>query len=156
MKRRKINEICFTYKTSLPSTQKQPKLLNLHSFPSLMKNCNSFFVWLTQVTDRQIETYSELAMNISEYSHIIPALQDLHWLPVHARIHFKILILVFKGIYGLATPYIRDLISVQDRSPLTILNQIVVFYLSRLKRKCFLRLVPDPSMPLCHVRLWNS
>ena len=35
-------------------------------------------------------------MNISEYSHIIPALQDLHWLPVHARIHFKILILVFK------------------------------------------------------------
>ena len=38
-----------------------------------------------------------------------------------------------------------------DPSPLTILNQIVVFYLSRLKRKCFLRLVPDPSMLLRHV-----
>ena len=43
---KKINEICFTYKTSLPSTQKQPKLLNLHSFSSLMKNCNSFLYGL--------------------------------------------------------------------------------------------------------------
>ena len=55
-------------------------------------------------------------MNISEYYHIIPALQDLHWLPVRARIHFKILILVFKAIHGLATPYIRDLISVRSKS----------------------------------------
>ena len=55
-------------------------------------------------------------MNIGEYSHIIPALQDLHWLPVRARIHFKILILVFKAIHGLATPYIRDLISVRSKS----------------------------------------
>ena len=55
-------------------------------------------------------------MNISEYIHIIPALQDLHWLPVRARIHFKILILVFKAIHGLATPYIRDLISVRSKS----------------------------------------
>ena len=55
-------------------------------------------------------------MNISEYFHITPALQDLHWLPVRARIHFKILILVFKAIHGLATPYIRDLISVRSKS----------------------------------------
>ena len=48
-------------------------------------------------------------MNIYEYSHITPALQDLHCLPVRARIHFKILISVFKAIHGLATPYIRDL-----------------------------------------------
>ena len=89
-------------------------------------------------------------MNISEYSDIIPALQDLHWLPVHARIHFKILIIVFKAIHALATPYIRDLISVRSK-PFTILNQIVVFYLSRLKRKCFLRLVPGVFMLLRHV-----
>ena len=55
-------------------------------------------------------------MNISEYSDIIPALQDLHWLPVHARIHFKILMFVFKAIHALATPYIRDLISVRSKS----------------------------------------
>ena len=40
-----------------------------------------------------------LTMNIGKYSHITQALQDLHWLPVRARIHFKILILVFKAIH---------------------------------------------------------
>ena len=39
---------------------------------------------------------ARLAMNIGKYSHVTQALQDLHWLPVHAGIDFKILILVFK------------------------------------------------------------
>ena len=39
-------------------------------------------------------------MNIGKYSHITQALQDLHWLPVRAGIHFKILILVVKAIHG--------------------------------------------------------
>ena len=55
-------------------------------------------------------------MNIGKYSHVTQALQDLHWLPVHARIHFKILILVFKAINRLAPPYICDLISVKPKS----------------------------------------
>jgi len=39
-------------------------------------------------------------MNISEYSHVTQVLQDIHWLPVRGRIHFKILLLVFKAIHG--------------------------------------------------------
>ena len=55
-------------------------------------------------------------MNIGKYSHVTPALYDLHWLPVRARIHFKILVLAFKAIHGLAPPYISDLISVRPKS----------------------------------------
>ena len=55
-------------------------------------------------------------MNIRKYSHVTQALQDLHWLPVRARIHFKILLLVFKAIHGLASPYICDLITVKPKS----------------------------------------
>ena len=33
-------------------------------------------------------------MDIGKYSHITPALYELHWLPVPARIHFKILLLL--------------------------------------------------------------
>ena len=55
-------------------------------------------------------------MNIGKYSHVTQALQDLHWLPVDARIHFKILILVFKATDGLAPPHINDLISVKPKS----------------------------------------
>ena len=82
---------------------------------------------------------ARIAMNIGKYAHVTPALQDLHWLPVRARIHFKILILVFKAIHGLAPPYISDLITVKPKS------------WSRLTRKCFLRVVPGLFMLLRHV-----
>jgi len=59
---------------------------------------------------------ARLAMNISKYSHVTQALQDLHWLPVCTRIHFKILLLVFKAIHGLAPPYISDLRTVKPKS----------------------------------------
>ena len=55
-------------------------------------------------------------MNIGKYSHVTPALYDLHWLPVRARIHFKILVLAFKTIQKLAPPYSSDLISVRPKS----------------------------------------
>ena len=55
-------------------------------------------------------------MNISKYSHVTQALQNLHWLPVRPRIHFKKLLLVFKAIYGLAPPYISDLVTVKLKS----------------------------------------
>ena len=52
-------------------------------------------------------------MNIGKYSHVTQAFQDLHWLPVCARVQSKILILVFKAIHGLAPSYISDLITVK-------------------------------------------
>ena len=55
-------------------------------------------------------------MNIGKYSHVTQVIQDPLWLPVRARIHFKILILVFKAIHRLAPPYISDLITVKRKS----------------------------------------
>ena len=34
----------------------------------------------------------------------------LHWLPVHFRINFKMLVLTFRALHGQAPPYISDLI----------------------------------------------
>jgi hypothetical protein len=39
-----------------------------------------------------------------------PVLRDLHWLPVQQRICYKIALLTFKGLHGMAPVYIRDLI----------------------------------------------
>ena len=55
-------------------------------------------------------------MDVRKYSHITPVLRELHWLPVHARIHFKVLLLTFKAIHGLAPSYIQYLIKVKPRS----------------------------------------
>ena len=47
-----------------------------------------------------------IVLNLSKYLHISPMLYQLHWLPVQHRVHFKILILTFKAIHGLAPKYI--------------------------------------------------
>ena len=42
--------------------------------------------------------------------HITPVLRTLHWLPIDVRIDFKVLLLVYKALNGLAPLYIRDLL----------------------------------------------
>ena len=54
-------------------------------------------------------------MDIGKYSHITPALYDLHWLPIHARIHYMILLLAFKVIHGQAPAYLSSLVSVKSK-----------------------------------------
>ena len=57
---------------------------------------------------------ARLILGIGKFSHITPALYELHWLPVSLRIDYKILLLTFKCIYGLAPTYLSDLISILE------------------------------------------
>ena len=45
-----------------------------------------------------------------KYDHITPALIELHWLPVRARIEFKILTIVYRCLHGTAPSYLESLI----------------------------------------------
>ena len=45
-----------------------------------------------------------------KFDHITPILKDLHWLPVRERINFKLLLLTWKAINGLAPSYISNLL----------------------------------------------
>ena len=40
--------------------------------------------------------------------------EELHWLPVRSMIHYKILLITFKILYGLSPKYLSDLISIQQ------------------------------------------
>ena len=46
--------------------------------------------------------------------HITPLLLKLHWLPVEFRENFKILLITFKAIHGLAPSYITELITIKS------------------------------------------
>ena len=52
----------------------------------------------------------------SRRTHIQPVLMSLHWLPVVARINFKVLLLVYKALLGTAPKYISELL-VQYQPP---------------------------------------
>ena len=51
-----------------------------------------------------------------KYDHISPVLRSLHWLPVHSRIAFKILLLLYKITHNLAPKYLLDLVSLRSSS----------------------------------------
>ena len=45
-----------------------------------------------------------------KFDHITPVLIQLHWLPVHFRILFKVLLLVYEALNGMAPLYITELL----------------------------------------------
>ena len=59
---------------------------------------------LIQNTAARIVTLSK------RFDHITPTLSKLHWLPLNYRIHFKILLLVYKCLNGLAPTYLSELL----------------------------------------------
>ncbi len=46
-----------------------------------------------------------------KYDHITPVLSILHWLPFKHRIDFKILLITYKALNGLAPQYLSKLLS---------------------------------------------
>ena len=55
---------------------------------------------------------ARLVTNTPRICHITPILKDPNWLPIKYRIEFKIVLLTFKCLYGLAPQYLVDLIAV--------------------------------------------
>ena len=45
-----------------------------------------------------------------KFDHISPVLRNLHWLPIRQRIKYKLLLLTWKALHGMAPPYIQDLL----------------------------------------------
>ena len=48
---------------------------------------------------------------LSKRNHVTPLLKELHWLPIKARIEYKIATMCFKALNGTSPSYISDLVS---------------------------------------------
>ena len=53
---------------------------------------------------------------VPKFDHITPTLMRLHWLPVKHRVIFKIVLLVYKALHGLAPKYICDMLTYKQSS----------------------------------------
>ena len=95
---------------------------------------------------------ARLVMKARWNDHITTALRDLHWLPVRRRIEYKILVLVFKALKGLAPPYITDMVSIYiPERPLRSANGRLL-KVPKTKTKTF----GDRSFYKSAPVLWNS
>ena len=79
---------------------------------SRIDNCNIVLIGLPkqQINCLQlvVNAAARLINGSSRYDHITPLLSDLHWLRVPERIEYKICLLVYKCIHGLAPTYLSD------------------------------------------------
>ena len=55
---------------------------------------------------------ARIIVGLGKQDHITPVLKDHYWLPVEQRIVYKINLLTFKSIHGLAPKYLQDLLDV--------------------------------------------
>lgn len=95
---------------------------------------------------------ARLLTGTREYEHICPILPSLHWLPVHHRIHFKILLFAFKCLNGLAPPYISELL--HPYRPTRSLRSADQLLLSAPKTKR--KLKGDRAFAVAAPKLWND
>ena len=103
-------------------------ILLVNSFViSRVDYCNSLLAGLPNCHLHRIQLVLNAAARLlyrgQKRDHITPLLRDkLHWLPIAARIQFKICLLTYKSLHGLAPQYITDFLkfvaSVSRRSTL--------------------------------------
>ena len=82
--------------------------------------CNSLFCNLPQKEMIRMQRLQNRAASLLTYTkktmHITPVLHSLHWLPVHKRITFKTLLLVYRTLHKLASSYLQNTLNVYKPS----------------------------------------
>ena len=108
--------------------------------------CNALFKNLNKYQIESLQKLQNFAAKVvlgkSLYDHVTPCLIELHWLPVAYRIDFKISLLTFKCLNGLAPSYLSSLIEIYNpnrnlRSASKFLLKEKVSNFKKIGEKCF-------------------
>jgi len=98
---------------------------------------------------------ARLLNSARKFDHVTPLLCDLHWLRVPERISFRLSVLVFRGLHGLAPDYIAsDLQRVADVDARRRLRSASTSAL--LIPSTHHRTIGDRAFPVAAARAWNS
>uniref|UniRef100_A0A3P9MP71 Reverse transcriptase domain-containing protein n=1 Tax=Oryzias latipes TaxID=8090 RepID=A0A3P9MP71_ORYLA len=129
----------------------------IHAFVTTrLDYCNSLYVGTPHSSLSRLQLVQNAAARLLtgtwKREHITPVLASLHWLPVHFRVRFKILLFVFKSLNGLAPPYLSELLHLHSPSRSLRSADQLLLDVPRTRRK----LRGDRAFAVAGPRLWNA
>ena len=132
----------------------------IHAFvSSRVDYCNSLLYGLPAYQLNKLQRVQNAAARLifqeSKYCHVRPLLYNLHWLPVKFRIDFKIMLLTYKAINGLAPFYLQELINLKEACKYKLRSDCDGLLLNPVKFKT-LTTLGDRSFAGSAPQLWNS
>jgi hypothetical protein len=131
------------------------KLANALIF-SHMDYGNGLFINLPKSTlhpFQRIQNYTaKVILQRSKFSSSTEALKELHILPIHVRSEFKLLVLTFKCIHGLAPKYLSDLLNATRSRYTTRSSSRNILHVPFVKCKTF----AERSFSIAAPKLWNN
>lgn len=88
----------------------------VHAFiTSRLDSCNSLLAGLSEKCIAKLQKVQNAAARVvtrsRKFDHITPVLHGLHWLPIRQRIDYKVMVMNFKCLYGLAPGYLSELVT---------------------------------------------
>ena len=103
----------------------------IHAFVTTrLDYCNAILSGIKKSTKQKLQRVqnaaARLLTNTKKREHITPVLRELHWLPVEKRIDFKICVLTYKCVHGLAPSYLSEMIQPSTSSRLRASGQLCV------------------------------
>ncbi len=118
-----VSSICKTAFFHLKNISKLRPMLSMsnaeiliHAFmTSRLDYCNALLGGCSARLINKLQMVQNAAARVltrtRKYDHISPVLSTLHWLPTKHRIDFKILLITYKALNGLAPQYLSELLS---------------------------------------------
>lgn len=84
--------------------------------------------------------------------HMTPILHSLHWLPVHKRVMYKVLVFVYKALHGCAPRYLTDMLSLyKPTRSLRSMDSTLLLNKPRCTKS-----IGERAFPYAGPSMWNS
>ena len=117
--------------------------------PALVSCLDSLMCWSKHCKWSRMQL--PMVTRTRKYDHILPILRQLHWLPIKRRIVFKIILLTYKALNGLAPGYIADIFELHSQAgSLRSVRKYLLSVPRTIVNNC-----GDRAISVAVPRLWN-